>query len=298
VAAGPAGDGDTSALVTEGFPYVPGVAHRYVDAGGLRMHVAEAGEGEPILALHGWPQHWYLWRAVIPRLAPRARVICPDLRGFGWTAAPAGGYDRETMARDVLALLDALGLERVRLLGHDWGAWIGFLLCMHHPDRMERFVGCNILPPWPSGDQRAPLDVWRLSYQIALSLPWMGGRLGERFARLALESTRSLTPAEVDAFVDRLGGERRRATELLYRTFLLREAVPALRGRYRASDLSVPTLVLFGERDQVIPARTVRAALAQTDAAELELVPGASHFVVDERPELVAERALGFFGLE
>jgi pimeloyl-ACP methyl ester carboxylesterase len=280
-----------------GFPHVPGVEHRFVEAAGLRMHVAEAGEGEPVLALHGWPQHWYLWRAVIPRLAPYARIICPDLRGFGWTAAPGGGYDRETMARDVLALMDSLRLERVRVIGHDWGAWIGFLLCLHHPERVERFVGCNILPPWPARDPRAPLEVWRLTYQMAISLPLVGGRVGQRLARLGLESTRALSPAEVDAFVNRLGGERARATQLLYRTFLLREAVPVLRGRYRAGDLSVPTLVLFGDREQVIPVRTVRAALAQTDAAELELVPGASHFVVDERPELVAERALEFFGL-
>ena len=280
------------------FPHVPGVEHRYVDAGPLRMHVAEAGEGAPVVALHGWPQHWYLWRGVIPRLAPHARVICPDLRGFGWTGVPSGGYDRETMARDVLALLDALDLERVRLIGHDWGAWIGFLLCLHHPERIERFVGCNILPPWPSRDPRAPLDAWRLLYQAAISLPFAGGRAGQGLARLGLESTRALSAEEVDAFVDRLGGERARATQLLYRTFLLRETVPVLRGRYRASDLTVPTLVLFGDRDQVIPVRTVQAALAQTDAAELELVPGASHFVVDERPELVAERALEFFGLE
>ena len=153
------------------FPQVPGVEHRYVDAAGLRMHVAEAGEGEPVLALHGWPQHWYLWREVIPRLAAHARVIAPDLRGFGWSGVPAGGYDKETMARDVLTLLDALGLERVRLIGHDWGAWIGFLLCLHQRERVERFVACNIVPPWPSRDPRAPLDLWRLSYQAARSLP-------------------------------------------------------------------------------------------------------------------------------
>jgi pimeloyl-ACP methyl ester carboxylesterase len=283
--------------VTDEFPQVPGVSHRYVDAGRLRMHVAEAGEGEPVLALHGWPQHWFLWRGLIPRVAPYARIICPDLRGFGWTAVPAGGYDRETMAGDVLALMDALGLARVRVIGHDWGAWIGFLLCLHHPERVERFVGCNILPPWPAHDPRAPLDVWRLAYQAAISLPAVGGKVGRHLARKGLESTRALSAAEVDAFVDRVGGERARATQLLYRTFLLREAVPVLRGRYRAADLSVPTRVLFGDRDQVIPVRILRASLAQTDAAELELVPGASHFVVDERPDLVAERSLEFFGL-
>jgi pimeloyl-ACP methyl ester carboxylesterase len=281
--------------VPEAFPHVPGVDHRYVHAGPLRMHVAEAGEGEPVLALHGWPQHWYLWRHVIPRLAPHARVICPDLRGFGWTGVPGGGYDKETMARDVLALLDALGLERVRLIGHDWGGWIGFLLCLHHRERIERFVACNILPPWPSRDPWAPLDVWRFSYQPVLATPRLGRSLGRRFARLGLGGTHALSPDEIDAFADRLGGERGRATELLYRTFLLRELLPAARGRYRASELEVPTLLLFGERDQVIPLRTVRAAAAQSSAVELEVVSGAGHFVVDERPELVAERALEFF---
>jgi pimeloyl-ACP methyl ester carboxylesterase len=121
--------------------------------------------------------------------------------------------------------------------------------------------------------------------------------LGRRFARLGLGRTRALAPAEIDAFADRLGGERGRATELLYRTFLVRELVPLQRGRYRASEVEVPTLLLFGDRDQVIPLRTVRAAAAQSSAVELEVVPGASHFVVDERPELVAERAREFFGL-
>jgi pimeloyl-ACP methyl ester carboxylesterase len=277
-------------------PDVPGVRHRFVDAGGLRMHVAEAGEGEPLLLLHGWPQHWYLWRGVIPLLAPHARVICPDLRGFGWTDVPAGGYDKKTMARDVLALLDALGLERVRLTGHDWGGWIGFLLALRQPERVERLVVCNMPPPWPSRDPRAPLDVWRLSYQLALGAPKLGGALGRRIAERILRSTRALTDEEIAAFVDRLDGERELATRLLYRTFALRE-IPRLAGRYRASDLTVPTLILFGDRDQVMPLRTVRAAAAQSDAVELEPVPGASHFIVDERPQLVAERALDFFGL-
>ena len=78
----------------DSFPQVPGVEHLFVDAGDLRMQLAQAGQGKPILMLHGWPQHWYLWCRMIPLLAPRARVLCPDLRGFGWTDAPSQGYDR------------------------------------------------------------------------------------------------------------------------------------------------------------------------------------------------------------
>jgi pimeloyl-ACP methyl ester carboxylesterase len=147
----------------DSFPPVAGVEHVFVDAGGLPMHLAQAGRGKPILMLHGWPQHWYLWRRMIPLLAPHARVLCPDLRGFGWTDAPRRGYDRETMAQDVLALLDELGLERVDLVGHDWGGWIGFLLALGRAERIRRFVALNVLPPWPSRGRRGLLEAWRMA---------------------------------------------------------------------------------------------------------------------------------------
>jgi pimeloyl-ACP methyl ester carboxylesterase len=261
------------------------------------MHVAEAGRGDPIVMLHGWPQHWYLWRGVIPLLAPHGRVLCPDLRGFGWTDAPDSGYDRETMARDVLALLDELGLERVRLVGHDWGGWIGFLLCLHEPQRISRFLALNIVPPWPARDPRNLLEAWRGAYQIPLAWPWMGRLAVEHgAARLVLRTASDAFSAEeLDAFTERLKGDRARASELLYRTFLVREAIPVAAGRYSGQALEVPTLLLVGQRDVGIPTRAVRQHAARSDALELELVPDAGHFIVDEKPELVADRALRLF---
>lgn len=156
-------------------PHVDGVDHQYITAGALRMHVATAGDPDapPLLLLHGWPQHWYLWRRVIPAVSERYRVIAPDLRGFGWTDAPAGGYRKERMASDILALLDAMGVERVRLAGHDWGGWIGFLLALRAPERIERYLALNILPPFmpPRADPGAPLALARLWYQALLAGP-------------------------------------------------------------------------------------------------------------------------------
>jgi hypothetical protein len=91
-------------------PVLKGVEHHFVDLPGLRMHVAEAGSGRPLLLLHGFPQHWWEWRKVIPRLAEQFRVICPDLRGAGWTDAPRRGYTRDQLLADIVALLDTLGL--------------------------------------------------------------------------------------------------------------------------------------------------------------------------------------------
>jgi pimeloyl-ACP methyl ester carboxylesterase len=276
------------------------VEHRLLNAGKLRMHVAEAGAGEPVVLIHGWPQHWYLWRGVIPLLAPRWRVICPDLRGFGWTDVPSSGYDRETMARDVLALLDTLELDRVRLAGHDWGGWIGFLLCLDEPERIARLVAFSIVPPWASREQRNLRELWRLAYQVPLALPRLGRSAVERgAARLILRSERdAFTAEELEIFFSRLRGDRARASELLYRTFLLGELAPVVAGRYRGSALTVPSLLVVGERDPVIPPRTVRSQAAQSDALELEVVPDAGHFIVDEKPELVADRVSAFFAAD
>ena len=81
------------------FPEVEGVQHRFIEAGGLRMHVAEAGQGDPLVLLHGWPQHWYEWRHQIPVLSQHYRVICPDLRGLGWSDAPPRGTTRRAWRR-------------------------------------------------------------------------------------------------------------------------------------------------------------------------------------------------------
>jgi pimeloyl-ACP methyl ester carboxylesterase len=96
----------------EDLPPLPGVTHRTVRANGVDLHVAEAGSGPPLLVVHGWPQHWWSWHKVIPRLAERFRVIVPDLRGHGWSEAPPGDYAKATFAEDLRALLDAEGIER------------------------------------------------------------------------------------------------------------------------------------------------------------------------------------------
>ena len=73
------------------------------------------------MLVHGWPQHWWAWRRLLPALAQERRVLCPDLRGLGWSDAPPGTYAKETWAADLVALLDALDLDSADIAGHDWG---------------------------------------------------------------------------------------------------------------------------------------------------------------------------------
>lgn len=282
------------------FPAVPGVEHRFLDVGRLHVHVAEAGAGPPVLLLHGWPQHWYSWRRVVPLLAPHHRLIMPDMRGFGWTSVPPGGYDKETLASDALRLLDALELDRVLLIGHDWGGWAGFLACLRAPERFSHFVALNVAHPWPEVSLGAGGAVLRLWYQAVIAMPLLGRRVVaggfvERGLAVDLVHPGAITPADARVYVDRLQGDRGRASELLYRTFLLRELGPLTAGRYRYRRLTVPTRLLFGERDIAISRKTLMGYEDHADDMEIELVPDSGHFIAEEKPELVAERALAFF---
>src|SRR3954464_7472812 len=121
-------------------PAVAGVRHRDVDVRGVRLHVAEAGAGPPLLLLHGWPQHWWCWRRMIPQLARTYRVLAPDLRGLRGSSAPPGRYENRPLAEDIVAVMASEGIEPARVVGHDWGGFTGLLPALEHADRVERLV--------------------------------------------------------------------------------------------------------------------------------------------------------------
>jgi pimeloyl-ACP methyl ester carboxylesterase len=282
-------------------PQIEGVEHRFVDADGLRVHVAEAGEGEPVLLLHGWPQHHYMWHEVIERLAPHYRLIAPDLRGFGWTEAPGDGYDPGTFARDQIALLDALGLERVKLIGHDWGGWTGFLLGIAHPDRIERMVICNSPHPWFRLTPGLARQAWRTVYVPVNATPGLGAFLHARTPMVKRllrfgSAPSTFTEEELASYDGQFDDpERARAASKLYR-YYVRGFARVLRGGWASGHLSVPTLLLFGKRDRAVPYKMVEGGAGRhAPEMRVELVPDAGHFIVDEKPELISERALEFF---
>jgi pimeloyl-ACP methyl ester carboxylesterase len=286
-------------------PQVDGVSHRTVRARGLDFHLAEAGSGEDaVLCLHGWPQHWYEWRHLMPALADRHRVLAMDLRGFGWSDAPREGYEKENLADDVLAVLDRLGIERVKLVGHDWGGWIGFLLCLKAPQRFGRYLALNILHPWLSWRRILP-HAWRFWYQQLILAPGIGYRLhrGGRFVPRVLVGASTVRDAWDEAtlrsFADNLAEpDRARAAVQMYRVFNLREVRPVLAGRYARQRLTVPTRMLFGTDDAALRPELLAGYERHADEMSVELVPGCGHFIADERPELVAERAREFLAAD
>lgn len=123
----------------------PFVSHT-VRANGIRQNFIDAGNGAPVVLLHGFPETNYAWRHQIPVLAANHRVIAPDLRGYGETEKPATGYDKRSMAQDIVALLDTLGIDKVALVGHDRGARVATRLAKDHPQRVDRLVVMDNVP--------------------------------------------------------------------------------------------------------------------------------------------------------
>jgi pimeloyl-ACP methyl ester carboxylesterase len=283
-------------------PHVDGVRHSYVNAGGLRVHLAEAGpeDGEPILMLHGWPQHWYLWRGVVPALSKKYRLLMPDLRGLGWTDMPEDGYEKENLARDQIALLDALGIDKVKLMGHDWGAYAGFLLCLLAPERVDRYLATNIVHPWPKPDTKAILNIWRMAYQVPMVLPFLGPRVTrkEGFIKFILNGGKKgiFTDDELEAFEAPLRDRvRSKSSAKYYRSFQAHDLPLLIRGHWRKYRLTVPTLMVFGTGDVAIPPSSLAGYEQYADDMRVEVIEDTGHFIVDAVPERVSAAALDFF---
>jgi pimeloyl-ACP methyl ester carboxylesterase len=283
-------------------PELLGVEHEFhALATGVRVHVAGAGppDAPPLLALHGWPQHWWCWRRVVPLLAGEFRLLMPDLRGLGWSGRPPrADYRKDRLAEDAVALLDALGIDRAGLLGHDWGGWVGLLAALRFPARITGLVALGTAHPWA----RPTLDtIPRLAYQPPLAMPFLGPRLVRDTPLVAMlhraawgeRSTFDAAAVEVFAASYR-DSARAEASSRLYRDFLTRE-LPAQLGRRTGGRLRMPARLLFGRRD---PVGTAMAAGLERhgEDARVEYLEGCGHFVPEERPEAVAAGARAVCG--
>jgi pimeloyl-ACP methyl ester carboxylesterase len=289
-------------------PDVP-VEHDWVEAGGLRMHVATAGdpEAEPLVLLHGWPQHWYAWRRLIGPLSERYRVIAPDLRGFGWTDAPSGSYEKRVLASDVVALLDALDLDRVRLAGHDWGGFVGFLLCLEHPERVSHFAVAGMSHPWVQPERGvggAVKQVRRLSYMALLSSPVVGRQVMQRapgFVRTVLRASsvdaeRTWSEAERESYVAQWSEpDRAAATVGVYRSFLTKEIRELASGGFRDATMQQPAVLFCGVADPVIRPDALGGYERNAPNMRIEVVEDAGHWVPEEAPDVMLEGMLELY---
>ncbi|GAA3756811.1 alpha/beta hydrolase [Streptomyces tremellae] len=283
-------------MLIDGTAFEEGLA----DVNGTRLHYVTGGSGTPLLLLPGWPRTWWQFHKVLPRLARRYRVIAVDLRGMGDSAKPVGGYDKQTMARDVHELLTALGHRAALVAGDDIGAMVAHAFAAHHPEAARKVVLCEGVHPGPYVDAMplVPRPGGPSSWWFALHQPdglpeqLLAGRY-----RLVIEHvTRQLArfPEAIDAeSLDRYAAAYEqpgaaRAAAGWYRT--VREDM-AQAARFPAIRMPVLALASAGN------AAAVAGALAATvpDARHHE-VADTGHYVAEENPDGYADALISFFG--
>jgi pimeloyl-ACP methyl ester carboxylesterase len=281
-------------------PALEGVRHSHHDLRtGVRVHVAETGPADapPVLLLHGWPQHFLIWRGIWPALAGEYRVVMPDLRGHGWSGWPLDGdFRKARLVDDTVALMDALDIPRAHVIGHDWGAWTALLMALDHPQRVRTMLALSVVHPWLPRDT-ALRNVWRFAYQVPLATPWLGERLvrTEGFIRRVIRSgwrdkstwDEDAARSYEDVMREPIGA---RTSHLMYQSFLRSEISAPVQGKFAGRRLEMPSRLLIGEHD---PLGAQLAAGFERHGADAswEIVDGVGHFLPEERPAVVAERA-------
>lgn len=264
---------------------------RYVDAGGLRLHAVTGGEGPPLLLVHGWPQTWYAWRLVMPALARDFQVVAPDQRGIGLSDKPEGGYDPGTQARDLVALMDALGHQRFAVVGTDTGLPIAYALAADHPDRVERVALAEVPGP-PGAVPQPPLflpeplnnKLWHIPVNRL-------GKLNEQLAvgredlyfgyEFAIQAATKLPDDVVQYYVGLLTNpDSLRGTFAFYRewdTMMIQNAQRA------KQPLTMPVLGVGGEASHAEDVADAMESLAND--VQSAVIPGAGHWFAEEAPE-------------
>jgi pimeloyl-ACP methyl ester carboxylesterase len=292
-AAAPEGPGSVAGAPSLPAGFADTFTSRYVDAGEVRLHAVVGGEGPPLLLVHGWPESWYAWRMIMPTLAADFEVIAVDQRGIGLSDKPAGGYDTGTLARDLVALMDALGHQRFVLYGTDTGMPIAYALAADHPDRVVRLVVSEAPLPGvtPSPPLFLPPVLNARLYHLAFNqLP------AEVNEALVTGRERIFFGAELDASA---GTKKLPAEAVDYYVGLLAADPDALRGSfefYRAIPLTsaqneqrkdrrltMPVLAIGGvESGGEGPANAMRLV---ADDVQGVVLAGAAHWVAEQAPE-------------
>jgi haloacetate dehalogenase len=294
-------------------PTIAGFTRHRIAANGVTLSVQMAGHGAPLILLHGYPQNGMTWARVAPEFARHFRVIIPDLRGYGDSDAPTDDtahsvYSKQTMARDITALMDSLGIDRAAILGHDRGARVAYRLALDMPERVAKLGILEILPTaeywanwnadlgmaayhWTFLAQPAPLPERMINADPAAYIDWTLqswtlAKSLEPFPAESLESYRAQArdPARIAAMCAD------------YRAGATFDRVADEADRSAGNRIQAPLHFLWA--DGGFPSRTGRPGAIWKDWAETvtDASCNSGHFMMEENREAVLAAYLPFFG--
>jgi pimeloyl-ACP methyl ester carboxylesterase len=291
----PAPDAKENAVPT---PEPIAIESRFAEVNGTRLHYLRAGQGEPVLLLHGYAQTSHMWRPLIPELARTRTVIAPDLRGFGDSAKPDAGYDKKTMAQDVHALAASLGYKRAGVAGHDIGLMVAYAYAAQYPAEVERIALMDAFLPGVGDWTTVWLlrDLWHFHFYGKTPLALVDGRERIYFEHFwndfAADPAKSVSEADRQFYAAayaqpggmRAGFEVFRAFERDAKDF----------AELAKTKLKMPMLVLTGEKASgeflIAQGRLV------ADTVEGVVVKGSGHWLMDEARDQVVPKLVAFLG--
>jgi pimeloyl-ACP methyl ester carboxylesterase len=279
----------------------PVISHHVAQVEFLQLHYVRAGQGEPLVLLHGFSETWYAWRYIIPLLASAYTVIAPDLRGFGDSSKPATGYEKQTMANDIHALVRQLGFEQIDLVGHDWGGPIAYALAATHRSFVRRLAIVESIVN--SGDSERDTTLRNpLWFPLFSAVPELPEALVTGRERIYLTwfydhfavQRQAIREQDIDEYV--------RAYQLpgaLSAGFNLYRALPEdlKTNRELARNLlSIPVLAVAGA--QGMGMGTERALKVLAEHVEGHIIEECGHYIPEEQPQKLANALLAFFSKE
>jgi pimeloyl-ACP methyl ester carboxylesterase len=269
---------------------------RYLDVNGVRLHCLVAGQGSPVVLLHGYAETSHMWLPLIRELARTHTVLAPDLRGFGESAAPADGYSKAGLARDVHALVAALGHGRVSVVGHDIGLMVAYAYAAQYPAEVDRVVLMDAFLPGVGDWKNVWLmrDLWHFHFQGPTALGLVKGRervyLEHFWNDFAADPARSVPEADRRRYARAYAkpGHMRAGFEV-FRAF---EQDAQDFARYARTPLAMPMLVLTGEKASgEFLIQQARLVATRVDGV---IVRGAGHWLMEEAPDQVIPALVTF----
>jgi pimeloyl-ACP methyl ester carboxylesterase len=277
----------------------------YADVNGVRLHYVSAGAGEPILFLHGFPEFWYAWKRQLTEFGHNHRAIAVDLRGYNLSSKPADveQYRVAVLVEDIRALLDHLGIDQVTLVGHDWGGVLAWAFVLQYPERARRLVIINA--PHPAIFARElkenPAQQQASQYMLTFRGPQAEAILAandyERLVEGVLGTGRALgTFGDEDERMYRAAWAQPGALTgglNYYRAARVGPptgeggSIGTLAESTRSPMVRIPTLVIWGERDEFLLTGNLKGLDRLVPDLRIERIPDGTHWVIHEQPELV-----------
>lgn len=272
------------------------IEHHYRESNGIKLHTVEAGptDGEMVILLHGFPEFWYGWKEQIPFLVRQGyRVVAPDQRGYNLSDKPeqVRDYHIDTLADDIIGLIDGFGRERVFVVGHDWGAAVTWWLIARNPSRFYRAAVLNVPHPdvlrgsWRSNWEQVRKSWYILFFQIPWLLEWIGRMTGYRLGmRLLSESSNpdTFTAADLEKYLEAWRQPHALRSMLNWYRSIVRHA-PTLPN----PQVEIPLLIIWGGQDVALTRKTAMQSLDYCADGRLYFLEEATHWVQHDEPEKV-----------